>query len=291
VLRINPLARHDVDADERAALIGRFAHMLRRLSELMNVSAELERVSSLDDVLVHLMDIVTESLGADRSTLFLHDSSSGELFSHVAQGGLVDEIRLSPAEGIAGAVFRSQKPITIDDAYSDPRFNQEVDRRTGYHTNNILCVPVRGWDGQVFGVTQVLNKREGPFNSEDCALLKALTSHASIMLEKARLNESIEKAQRDEQQLLGVKQALTSELYLGALLQRVVFITTDVLEAERSSLFLHDELTGELWTKIAERLHAHVIRVLSDAGLAGTVFSSGEVINIPHAYADPRFNP
>ncbi|MGK0172268.1 MAG: adenylate cyclase, partial [Gammaproteobacteria bacterium] len=277
--------------DERAALIGRFAHILRRLSELMNISAEPERVSSLDDVLARLMDIVTESLGADRSTLFLHDRSSGQLFSRVAQGGLIDEIRLSPAEGIAGAVFRSQKPIIIDDAYSDPRFNQEVDRRTGYHTNNILCVPVRGWDGQVFGVTQVLNKRQGPFSSEDCALLEALTSHASTMLENARLNESIEKAQRDEQQLLGVTQALTSELHLDALLQRVVFITTDVLEAERSSLFLHDELTDELWTKVAEGLDAHVIRIPSDVGLAGSVFSSGEVVNIPDAYADPRFNP
>jgi len=143
----------------------------------------------------------------------------------------------------------------------------------------------------VIGVTQVLNKRHGPFNEEDQALLEALTSHASAMLENARLQENIEKARRDEHQLLGMSQALSSELHLDGLLEKVVSITTDVLEAERSSLFLYDPVTNELWTKVAEGLSTDIIRIPANAGLAGNVFANRRAINIPDAYRDARFNP
>ena len=277
--------------DERAALIGRFADVLRRLSKLMNISVAADGPPGLDTVLSRLIGIVTDSLDADRSTLFLHDRETGELFSRVAEGSLVDEIRLSPDEGVAGAAFTSATSVIIDHTYADRRFNPEVDRRTGYLTRNILCVPVKSWDGQVIGVTQVLNKRHGLFNEEDQALLEALTSHASAMLENARLQENIAKAQRDEHQLLGMSQALSSELHLDGLLEKVVSITTDVLEAERSSLFLYDPSTDELWSKVAEGLSTDVIRIPANAGLAGNVFTNRRAINIPDAYSDPRFHP
>ncbi len=280
----------DISAYDRAELIAKFGELLRHLSSLMKIT-DSEGVLSLDIVLARLMGIITEALEADRSTLFLYDRDTDELFSRIAQGDLVDEIRLGRSRGIAGTVYATGQSVIIPDAYADSRFNPEVDLRTGYETRSVLCAPVRNWDNKIIGVAEVLNKRSGGFDEEDLALLEALTSHASAALESSQLYESVEKALRDEAQLLGVTVALSSELHLDALLDKIMSITTDVLDADRSTLFLHDPESDELWSKVAEGLERHEIRIPAGAGIAGSVFRSGETINITDAYADPRFNP
>ena len=77
------------------------------------------------------------------------------------------EIRFPAPAGLACSCFRSGEPINIPDAYAEPRFNQEVDRLTGYRTRNLLCMPVVNKAGTAIGVTQVLNKRGGPFEASD----------------------------------------------------------------------------------------------------------------------------
>ena len=67
----------------------------------------------------------------------------------------------------------------IDDAYQDVRFNQAVDRATGFRTRNILCVPVYDTSQSppaLAGVMQVINKRKGNFNLEDVDMLKDFAS-------------------------------------------------------------------------------------------------------------------
>ena len=69
--------------------------------------------------------------------------------------------------------------IMIDDAYQDVRFNQEVDRATGFRTRSILCVPVydTSQSPQILaGVMQVINKNDGPFNVDDVDMLKDFAS-------------------------------------------------------------------------------------------------------------------
>ena len=69
---------------------------------------------------------------------------------------------------IAGSVARSGEAIRIDDAYSDPRFNREVDKQTGFRTRSILSLPIKNLDGEVFAVAQLLNRKDGqPFDQED----------------------------------------------------------------------------------------------------------------------------
>ena len=131
-------------------------------------------------------------LQADRSTLFLNDEKTGELFSRVAMGDKLGEIRLPNTAGIAGTVFTTGKSIHIPHAYADLRFNPSFDKQTGYFTRSILCVPVLNKNGKRIGVTQVLNKRAGAFTAEDETRLKAFTAQVSIALENARLFESIQ---------------------------------------------------------------------------------------------------
>jgi energy-coupling factor transporter ATP-binding protein EcfA2 len=106
-------------------------------------------------------------LNADRSSLFLVDDGYLEL--KIAEDlDKMGRIRIPLGSGIAGAVAQSGQAIRIDDAYSDPRFNRDVDKQTGYHTRSIISLPVKNQAGEVFAVAQLLNRKDGfPFDDGD----------------------------------------------------------------------------------------------------------------------------
>jgi len=271
--------------------IARVAELLRRFSVLIEINKTVAKSISLDEMLPHLIEVIAEVLHAERATLFLHDDRSAELFSRVLQGDDINEIRIPDDAGVVGAAFTSERALIIPDAYADPRFSSEIDKQTGYRTRNILCVPIRNRSGSVIGVTQALNKTNGGFSDADAALLDAITTQASAALEHARFVEELEKAHRDEVTLLEVSSAISGDLDLDSLLETIMRATTSLTGAERSTLFLHDPETGELWSRVAQGTESREIRVPHYGGLAGAAFTTGETLNIPDAYADPRFNP
>jgi len=159
------------------------------LDIVSDVTAEIELGSLLQRVMVES----TRMLNADRATLFLNDPKTNELFSRVAMGDGIGEIRLPNNVGIAGAVFQSQDTINIPYAYADLRFNPSFDKQTGYFTRSILCVPIINKDAECIGCTQALNKKGGGFTDEDESRLKAFTQQVAIALENAKLFEDVAK--------------------------------------------------------------------------------------------------
>jgi adenylate cyclase len=89
-------------------------------------------------------------------------------------------------------VFTTGESINIPYAYADLRFNPDFDKQTGYFTRSILCVPVVNKIGETIGVTQILNKRGGPFTDEDEQRLKAFTAQVSIALQNAKLFDDVQ---------------------------------------------------------------------------------------------------
>lgn len=276
------------DAD-RVEFMDEVGSLIKRIGAFVEVSQEPTGSPSLDELLPRLMGIVTESLLAERSSLFVYDRETDELFTRVAQGDGVGEIRIPADAGIAGAVFKAGKAEIIGDVYADPRFNPAADKATGFRTRDVLCAPVKGREGPI-GVVQALNKRIGSFNAADVHMLEALAAQAASALEYARMLEIVEQTRREEAQMLDVVNAISSELQLDALLARIISVATDILHADRGSLFLYDPQNDQLWSRVAEGLETKEIRFPSSAGIAGEVFTSRAVLNIPDAYADARFN-
>ncbi|MBI4840001.1 MAG: GAF domain-containing protein [candidate division NC10 bacterium] len=167
---------------------------LDRLSRLMKVGAAISSELDLDALLRIISQTTSHLLQAERSSVFLVDRARGELWSRVAEGLDRQEIRIPLGAGIAGTVAATGAPVRISDAYTDPRFNPEVDKRTGYQTRNILCSPMRNARGQVIGVFQVLNKRGGDFSALDEQLLASLSSQAAVAVENARLHDEVQRA-------------------------------------------------------------------------------------------------
>jgi len=163
-----------------------------RLRSLLQVAESLGSVIDLDELLFRVMEIVRERLNAERCTVFLIDYDRKELWSKVALG-LAEEIRFPLGKGIAGHVAATGEVLTIDDAYSDSRFNPEVDKKTGYKTRNLLTMPMRNKQNEIIGVFQVLNKKEGAFTQDDIGLLKAISSIAASAIENAQLYDELNK--------------------------------------------------------------------------------------------------
>lgn len=144
--------------------------------------------TDLDDLLHLIAETTTQMLDADRATIFVVDHDRGELWSRVALGS-DEEIRFPVGLGIAGTVAATGDVINIPDAYSDPRFNPEPDRQSGFRTRSLLTFPMRGRGdgGRVLGVFQAVNKRGGPFTADDEEMGGALASSAAVAFENAQL--------------------------------------------------------------------------------------------------------
>jgi len=264
---------------------------LRQAELLVNVTRRMGSLESLDEMLEVLVHLTTKELNADRGTIFLNDKETNELYSRVALGSRSHTIRIINTKGIAGHVFTTGERIIIHDAYADDRFNQETDQQTGYETKSIICVPIKTIMGEVIGVCQALNKNDGTFTEVDVEILESMSMQAAAVLKNTQSAEKMKKARKQELEFLDIVADITSEIDLGHLLQKVMSEATRMLNAERSTLFLNDDKTNELFSKLGEGIDATEIRFPNHMGIAGAVFSSGESINMPHAYADLRFNP
>jgi serine/threonine-protein kinase len=159
---------------------------VERLHLLLETTHRLMSARDLDSLLALISRTTTRMANAERATIYLIDQQRNELWSKVALGDNVGEIRVPIGSGISGTVAATGEIINIPDAYADPRFNPEVDRRTGYKTRNMLTFPMRSQDGKILGVFQILNKRGGSFGADDVETLSALAASAAVAVENAQ---------------------------------------------------------------------------------------------------------
>lgn len=157
------------------------------LSALVKIGQAVAAEKDINQLLFTIAEEARDAVQADRCTVFLHDSETDELWSKVALGLGSNEIRFNASQGLAGHVFKTGETINIKDAYSDERFNKEIDLKTGYTTKTILCMPIRNFEQKIIGVFQILNKLSGHFTKDDEDILVAIGSSAGISLENAKL--------------------------------------------------------------------------------------------------------
>jgi GAF domain-containing protein len=148
------------------------------LMKLTHLSVQRDREAYLRG----LIEMCAQATDAERCTVYFVDQERKELWSRIAARTAI-EIRLPLGSGIAGQAALTGETINVPDAYADPRFDRNVDLRSGYRTLNMLVVPV--WEDSsrnVIGVLQVLNKRSGPFERRDQMLLERIAESVGPVL-------------------------------------------------------------------------------------------------------------
>ncbi len=182
--------------------------VIDKFTSLLEISRRINSEKNFDELLNIIAAEAAKLVDAERATIFLLDRDKGELWAKIALG-VDDTIRFDARLGIAGAVVIAGKTLVIEDAYKSPLFYPSVDSVTGYHTRNVLSVPLRNFRREIIGVFQVLNKREGKFLSEDEQFVEALAAQAAIALENARELSNLEERQ---QELIEENQGLRNEV-------------------------------------------------------------------------------
>lgn len=215
----------------------------RRVRVLQRIGRILGSSLALDPLLDEVVRCATELLDADRSTLFLVEGD--QLWSKVLEGGGHREIRLPVGRGIAGWVAQTGLPLHTRDPYSDPRFDPDFDRKTGYRTKEILTYPIRKPHRQegIAGVLQVLNKLDGGFDDDDKSTLEAITSEIGVALEVAGLfeelsqrNRALERTRGDLELLFETERAIGSSVPLEEKLKTILGTALSSLGAASASL-------------------------------------------------------
>lgn len=222
---------------EYAQLEARLQQKERELYSIQRIGRALSSTLELDALLRLIIQEITTLMDADRSSLFLVDHVRGEIWSKIALKAEVREIRLPIGKGISGYVAQTGEVINIPDAYQDDRFDPGTDRKTGYRTRSILCMPVwdpheRGDARQVIGVIQVLNKSNGHFTGADEELLEALAGQVAISISNASLYARLDRKFRETDLLYEVEQMLSTVFDMRPLLTGLMSRTARHLEAE-----------------------------------------------------------
>ncbi|MCC6810311.1 MAG: GAF domain-containing protein [Deltaproteobacteria bacterium] len=186
-----------------AGAVSALQRRVDKLSSLLDVATAMAAERDLNQLLAVILREVRDVVEADRCSLFIIDHERGEIWSKIAQGLEIREIRIPIGVGIAGYVAQTGEKVNLADVYDDPRFDRTWDKKTGYRTKAMLCVPMKNRDGRLTGVIQAINKTrpaglstgktaDEVFTAEDEEMLRALGAQASATIENALLNDEID---------------------------------------------------------------------------------------------------
>ncbi|MEZ4373011.1 MAG: GAF domain-containing protein [Polyangiaceae bacterium] len=308
---------------ELKAALAREERISRALRE---VGSALGTTLDLDDLLELILDKLTDLLDADRATLYLLDEANRELVSRIVVGSRVRSIRVKVGHGIAGAVAQTGKPLRVADAYADARFEPEWDMLTGYRTTSILAVPLKNHLGRTIGVIQVLNKHAGlapgqprrgemkpdqgaqpEFNSEDEAILSALSTQAAVAIDNSRLflsliqknrqlldaKEQLERGVRDLSLLFDLERATARAASLEDLARASLLEIARACDARGAALLVADEETGDLVEYVLDAdatSEVQKLGVKSGDGFLAAAMGSEQVVRISDAQQQTNYS-
>ncbi len=149
--------------------------------------AERRLLQSIVDATVRLFD-------AEAASIALFERDPDRLEFRVAagpQGAGAIGMSVAPTQGIAGYVYSTGEALALSDVATDPRFNREAAKRTGYVPRSIAAVPLPEQDA-VIGVLQVLDKRGSPtFSLRDMELLAVFAGQAATAIAATRLQRDL----------------------------------------------------------------------------------------------------
>ncbi|VDD93505.1 unnamed protein product [Enterobius vermicularis] len=150
----------------------------------------VQDIVSMDKVIIKIMNFAQRLTNADRASLFLVDHKNNELYARIFDVGTSKE-----HDGIAGYVATTGHKLNIPDAYEDERFNKEIDKKTGYQTRTILCMPIF-IRGVVIGVVQMVNKISGRFTEQDESAFETFAVYCGLALHHAKLYDRIKRSEQ-----------------------------------------------------------------------------------------------
>src|SRR5688572_14036612 len=178
--------------DEKQQAVAALQQLNRNLAMLNLVGQELAAMLDLQQIMDFLLQAVTETIGAEGSSVWLNEAESGRVVCRAAfgQGPSPLNLSLESGQGVAGWVMQNGESVVVAYAPDDPRFSPQIDHEIGFRTRSLLAAPLRV-RGMVTGVLEVINKVNANFNAGDRAMVETLAASAAIAIDNAQLVEAL----------------------------------------------------------------------------------------------------
>lgn len=157
----------------------------------------LHGVKEADDdrVWSRVIEKLSAALDCEAASYFVFLPKAGALTARASLGTAASSLESRPIEsgkGICGWVAKYREAVVIEDAYADSRFLKDVDESSGFKTKTVLAVPL--FDRlELVGALELINKRAGPFTSEDLAFVQAACLAASLALRSLKLESTVDR--------------------------------------------------------------------------------------------------
>lgn len=222
------LANHAASAIENARLYDEIRRRVEELSTLNEIAQAITSTLDLEKTLTIITGHAIRLLDAEAASVALHDASNGHLRFVAASGEAAEFVlgrQLSMSQGIVGWVLQKGESVLVSDVSRDSRFFGDFDKKSGFATRSILCVPLQS-KGRTIGVIEVMNKQNGSFDQDDLRLLSSMAAPAATAIENARLYE---RAQQEIAERVRAEAALEAER--ASLATRVAARTAELRKA------------------------------------------------------------
>ncbi|MFN2135091.1 MAG: ATP-binding protein [Candidatus Promineifilaceae bacterium] len=191
---------------DRAALRRKADQQEIEFSVVAEISHMLSSTLSMDRIFSELTGTIRHILQVEALSVGLVEPDSGDtVFVESLMGvpsGTLPVIRVKPGQGIAGWVVEQGEPVIVNDVYADSRFYPAPDRKSGFKTRSMICIPLRV-ESNTIGVLQAINRRYGQFTARDLSLLQAIGAPLAAAIENSRLHADVLSEKRRVETILG----------------------------------------------------------------------------------------
>jgi len=151
-----------------------------KYAKLADFGRKLLNENSIEDGLPLISEYAKKVTKAERCSIFIYDRKEEELWTTLADG--IEKIIVDSKKGIIGYTLDKRKPLIVNNPYAHEHFLSEVDKDTGYKTNNIITAPIFNSKREVIGILELLNK-EGDFDNDDMKFMVFFAHYVSGFLE------------------------------------------------------------------------------------------------------------
>jgi phosphoserine phosphatase len=169
------------------------------LTRVLDVTRKLAARFDLATMLTEVVRAAEAVIEAEGGSLWLYEKERHEVVMRVATG--MEPLRMPADRGIVGECVRTRAIINVPDCYADSRFNQAIDKLSGFRTRCMLTLPLIGHDDALVGVLQILNKRQGVFDAHDEQLAAALAAQCAVALQRVQMIEALVAGERLKQEI------------------------------------------------------------------------------------------
>ncbi len=223
---------------------------LHRMEAILEIASQWNQTHEVEPLLVHMAEAATRLLAADRASIFLWDRTNHTLVGRPALGIPGGELRIPDDRGVVGQVIQSGEPRRVDVASEPQSIDRRVDTQLHYQTRTLLCVPLRGREGELFGAFELINKLSGSFTIEDEQALVELAAHAAVALENAQDRQILLSANRQIAQQAAERVRLIGE---SPAIDALRSIIRRVADTDLAVLILGENGTGK--EVVAQSIH------------------------------------